>query len=185
MRLLDQQEANSSSSGSSASQEARDRRMRYYCKIMQHFESSDAKYLYRQCDEQDKSKRWEQLLEIFRSTGELTSKLWSQKVFISVLGAKELLKQPFKVSSKEFEAHASHKLEGGDTSLDGMSIQLVVEPAIVAWGNEQGESYDTRKVWSEGVVWLSHGATSSTKAALAEANMVLAPNVSASGGKAD
>ena len=103
--------------------------------------------------------------------GEFTCRLWAQKVFISVLGAKELLKQPFRANSEEYEAHATHKLELGDTTMDGKSIQLVVEPAIVAWGNERGESYHLRKVWSKAVVWLSSSPAEQPNIAIGEARV--------------
>lgn len=72
-----------------------------------------------------------------------------------------LLKEPFHIGSDECEAHAAHKLEEDDKSKDGMLIQMVVEPAILAYGNEQGESYEVSKVWGKAVVWLSSGGDSS------------------------
>lgn len=96
-----------------------------------------------------------QLLEIFRSTGELFSRLWSQRAYICVVGLEEFSNHPFKLGSDVLEAHAMHKLERGDTSMDGRQIQAVVEPAIFAWGNERGESYDAYKVWAKAVVCVS------------------------------
>lgn len=96
-----------------------------------------------------------QLLEIFRSTGELFSRLWSQRAYICVVGLEEFSNHPFELESGVLEAHAMHKLERGDTSMDGRQIQVVVEPAIFAWGNERGESYDAYKVWATAVVCMS------------------------------
>ena len=118
------------------------------------FESSQAQFLYRPSDEAGLLERRTQLLNVFRSIGELTSRLWTQKVYVSTLGLNDLSKGPFHVDSTLVEAHKSHKLEEKDSSLDGVPIEMVVEPAIVAWGNERGESYDTYKVWAKAVVWM-------------------------------
>ena len=59
------------------------------------------------------------------------------------------------------EPHAAHKLEENDNSKDGMPIQMVVEPGILAYGNEQGESYEVSKVWGKAVVWLSSSGNGS------------------------
>ena len=71
--------------------------------------------------------------------------MWSQKNNICVQGLKELYKQPFKIDSDLFEAHPLHKLDEDDTSMDGKPSQMVVEPAILAWGNGNGESYDASR----------------------------------------
>lgn len=43
-----------------------------------------------------------------------------------------------------------------DNSLfDGLRVRILVQPAIVAYGNELGEGYTSRtRVWSPGIVWL-------------------------------
>ena len=143
--------------------EAPQRRENYYRKLVTDFESSNARVLYRDCEEQESAKRQAQLLELFRSIGELTSKLWSQKVVISVVGSKDLLKTPFENGNKVLDAHAIHRLEEGDKRMDGMPIQVVVEPAILAFGNERGESYEEYKVWGKAVVWMSSGAAKVTQ----------------------
>ena len=149
--LFDPQEQDSAHHSTTA-QEAQMRRDKYYRMLITKFESSKAKFLYRECDEAGLLKRRMQLSNIFRSIGELTSRLWAQKVYISILGLKDLSQTPFTVKSNVFEAHATHKLEEDDTSLDGSPIERVVEPAIVAWENERGESYDVYKVWAKAVV---------------------------------
>lgn len=127
-----------------------------YCRgLITKFETSQAKALYRECSEDEVLDRRTQLSEIFRECADVFSALWAQKVALSSLDRDKLLKQPFDVHSREFEAHASHKLDEGETELDGKPIQLIVEPAIIAWGNEYGEGYDQYKVWTKAVVWVS------------------------------
>ena len=141
--------------------EAQDRRDVYYRILVEEFIfTSPARILFRPCNQDEVVVRKEQLLEVFRFTGETIRKLWYQKVYMATLGPTNLLNKRFEISSAEMEPHATHRLEAGDTSLDGMPIQLVVEPGIIAWGNERGESYNRGKVWLKAVVWLSSAASS-------------------------
>lgn len=100
-------------------------------------------------------------MDLFCSAGDLFSRLWSQKAYIRTIGSRFLLKEPFRIGLDYCEAHAAHKLEEDDESKDGMPIQMVVEPGIFAFGNEQGESYEVYKVWGKAVVWLSSGGDES------------------------
>lgn len=136
-------------------EDAKRRKELYYRQLIDDFEKSRARALYRGCNQDEALERRTQLLQIFRDAGDLFSALWAQKVEIGTLGGKELLKTPFDVQSRKVEAHASHMLEEGDKDLDGKPIQLVVEPAIVAWGNEYGEGYNQYKIWTKAVVWMS------------------------------
>ena len=149
----------------STEREAFDRREQYYKTLVQDFISSNAQALFRSCSEDDVQRRYTQLLETFRATGEVTCKLWTQKVWITTTGRKELLHKRFFTKSTDAEAHAAHasKLDAEGTSFDGMPIQLVVEPGIVAWGNERGNHYDEKKVWLKAVVWISSGTLEADK----------------------
>ena len=121
-----------------------------------------AKILFRPCSQDEVTIRKEQLLDVFRFTGETIRKLWYQKVYITTLGPEDLLHERYDINNAKMEPHATHRLEAGDTSMDGMPIQLVVEPGIIAWGNERGESYNRGKIWLKAVVWLSSGAHASS-----------------------
>lgn len=143
------------------SQQVLDPRYKYYKKLSYAFDDSDANLLYRECSEEEEAARFDDLVDLFCSADDFFSKLWSQKVYIKTLDARVLLKEPFSIDSDDCEAHAAHKLEEDDKSKDGMLIQMVVEPGILAYGNEQGESYEVSKVWSKAVVWLSSGGSSS------------------------
>ena len=61
----------------------------------------------------------------------------------------------FYVTDKFLEAHAAHKLEEDSTALDGKHVEVVVQPAVIAYGNEDGKAYDKHKIWAKAVVWLS------------------------------
>ena len=138
-------------------QEVKNRREKYYSELVNDFEQSPARLLYRDCSGHACSNRRKQLLDIFCPTGEYFSRLWAQKAYIDVLDLTDLKKIPYQNDSDLLEAHAVHNLENGDERMDGMPVQMVVEPAIIAWGNEQGENYDARKIWAKAVVWMSSG----------------------------
>ena len=152
---LDPPEYQLRSTNTRRKEDAKKAKQMYYRELITQFESSRARALYREFSEQDELDRRTQLSEIFRECGDVFSALWAQKVAVSSLARERLLKRPFDVRSREFEAHAFHKLEEGETDLDGKPIQLIVEPAIVAWGNEYGRGYDRYKVWTKAVVWVS------------------------------
>lgn len=144
-----------------ASQQALNRRFEYYEKLADAFECSDARLLYLKCSDEDKAARFKHLMDLFCLAGEFFSRLWSQKVYISTPGSSTLLKKPFDIGMEYCEPHAAHKLEENDNSKDGMPIQMIVEPGIFAYGNQQDESYDVAKVWGKAVVWLSSGGDGS------------------------
>lgn len=144
-----------------ASQQALEQRNEYYTELAYAFERLDARLLYRECDEEEETARLNHLVDLFCSAGDLFSRLWSQKVYIGTLDSPVLLRKPFDIGQDYYEAHATHKLEVSDKSKDGMPIQIVVEPGILAYGNELGESYEEFKMWGKAVVWLSSGGDGS------------------------
>lgn len=101
------------------------------------------------------ARREEQLLAIIRSAGELSSSLWKQKVYIEPRST-SYRGMPFRASSKEMTAHPAQRLEEDDNRMDGCPIQMVVQPAIFAFGNEEGKHYHLSKVWAKAVVWLGN-----------------------------
>ena len=128
------------------------RKEQYYRHIATIFESSDVRVLYRPCDV---AQRHEELLDVMRNIGDLSSSLWKQRVFTVPWGMEKFRKMQFSVDSRMMTAHPTHGLGDGDARLDGRTVQMVVQPAILAYGNEEGENFDESKVWAKAVVWLS------------------------------
>ena len=128
------------------------RKEQYYRHITTVFEASDARVLYRPCDV---ARRHEELLEVMRALGDLFSSLFKQRAFTACWGKEKLQKMQFSADSRTMAAHPSHGLEDGDARLNGRTVQMVVQPAILAYGNEEGRNYGESKVWSKAVVWLS------------------------------
>ena len=89
-----------------------------------------------------------ELYEIMSYAGDLFSPLWKRKIYIEYSG------MPFYTGSQELEAHPTEHLIEGDTSKDGYPVRLVVQPAILAYGDEEGNHYDQVRIWAKAVVWL-------------------------------
>lgn len=116
------------------------------------FDSSSARVLYRPSDG---SQRQKELYNIIRTAGELFASLWKQKVFIASWGLEKFQFKKFSSASNEMMAHPAHNLEDGDDRLDGCRVRMVVHPAIVAYGNEEGHNYHEYKVWAKASVWVA------------------------------
>jgi hypothetical protein len=127
-----------------------ERKARYYQQLTQFFDSGKARVLYRSCDANQRRK---ELYEIIHALGELFNSLWKQKVHIVCRGLDHFQRTSFTASSDLMTAHAAYRLDEADTKLDGLPVQMVVQPAILAYGNEEGKNYDQYKVWAKAVVW--------------------------------
>lgn len=129
----------------------------YYNRYATGFESSSAKVLFRP---DDGTQRVQELLEIIRTAGKISASLWKQKIFFECWGMEKFRDIPFSAASEVMRAHSTHGLEDNDTRFNGRQIYMVVQPAIVAFGNEEGKNYHEYKVWAKAVVWVlkGHGA---------------------------
>lgn len=127
---------------------------RYYIDHAERFDSGPARVLFRHSDTR---KRVEELSEIIRIACELSASLWKQKIFMKCWSLEELQNIPFFVASREMKAHHAYGLEDQDTKLDGGQVQMVVQPALLAFGNEEGKNYTEYKVWAKAVVLISKG----------------------------
>jgi hypothetical protein len=131
----------------------------YYHQLALSFEHSSAKALFRDDSSVSPYQRLEELYGLLRDAGELFLSLWTQKVWITTRGIEELKGTDFRICSKYMEPHVCHGLlDGDDTSLDGRPVSAVIQPAIVAYGNEHGRNYDQHKVWAKAVVLLGPAA---------------------------
>lgn len=102
--------------------------------------------------------RGNQLKNIFRQSSELSCMLAKQNVRLQTLFLRDLCREAaYSTESSLLIPHPSMHLEENDTTLNGMLIDLVVHPAIIAWGDEHGENYDQYKVWQSAVVYITRG----------------------------
>lgn len=130
--------------------ESTERKERYYQDMARIFDSGNIRVFYRASDDHQRRK---ELYEIIRALDELFSSLWKQKAYIVCRGLDRFQDEPFMATSDLMTAHPAYRLDEGDRKLDGLPVRMVVQPAILAYGNEEGKNYDHYKVWAKAVVW--------------------------------
>jgi hypothetical protein len=119
------------------------------------FYDGPARHLLKATDEGVLNQGFQDLEGISQYAGEISHRVWSQQAILEVLGLPKLKNLPFSVHSEHMQAHALHLLEDDDDdSCDGKPVNLVVHPAVLAYGGGSGEDYGTHRVWMKAVVWL-------------------------------
>lgn len=94
-----------------------------------------------------------ELRKLYHRAGKLALSLWAQRSSIKCYGLPQL--QTFSSSSPMMSAHRLHQLDEDDESLDGRRVLACMQPAVLAFGNESGENYDTDKIWASAVVLVA------------------------------
>lgn len=61
----------------------------------------------------------------------------------------------FNVDLPTMIAHRLQKLDDDDHQLDGHEILAVIQPALVVFGDENGENYEHHKIWSKAIVLVA------------------------------
>jgi hypothetical protein len=115
----------------------------------------DASLLVQKVQERDELTRYDELVEVIQASGEVSILLWAQKAQTKWIKSDTGGKFIFDNASQSVKAHSCMYLENGDRGYDGRRIQLVIEPAIYAFGNEYGKNYDQGKLRLPAIVWLS------------------------------
>ncbi|EGC46820.1 conserved hypothetical protein [Histoplasma capsulatum var. duboisii H88] len=96
------------------------------------------------------------LQELYHGAAELALSLWAQRTYMKPCSQQNL--PEFHLSNPQLSAHRLHHLDEDDTRLDGKPIILFVQPAVLAYGNEDAENYDCSKVWARATVIIDAGS---------------------------
>ncbi|KAH8689554.1 hypothetical protein BGW36DRAFT_308588 [Talaromyces proteolyticus] len=117
------------------------------------FLTSPASLLLRQASKPGSGDKCTQdVQKLYHEVAEFALLLWTQRTFIKLYSQHELPK--FYISNPKTEAHSLHHLDEDDTRLDGKDVLLFVQPAVVAFGNEDAENYDRSKIWAPATVMV-------------------------------
>jgi hypothetical protein len=92
------------------------------------------------------------LEDIFYYAAQLALSLWTQKSSLKYLTLQDLSR--FSNGNEYVSAHALHRLDEEDTKLDGKRVLAVIQPALLAFGNDEAEHYDQHKVWAKAIVLI-------------------------------
>ena len=133
-------------------QESAQRKASYYSYLTKKFNDVYSN-LYRPLAPADAQRRHADLQAIISSTGDAFTMLARQRVRISA-SARRHEGSPFQSSSNEIELHPSLWSEEDELKADGKPVHMVVQPAILAFGDEEGKHYNQSKIWVKGVVWV-------------------------------
>lgn len=96
------------------------------------------------------------LADIYSYAGHLSLSVWTQRSFLECPKLQQTSR--FFNGNEVMNAHAFHRLDDEeDTRLDGQPIIAMVQPAVLAFGNDNAEHYEQHKVWAEAIVLIDEG----------------------------
>ncbi|EDN07788.1 predicted protein [Histoplasma mississippiense (nom. inval.)] len=101
------------------------------------------------------AKRLRDLTDIMASAGNLVMKLRQQNYDVKSLfyDSQYMHSLSFSRESHITEPHPALRLKQDDTSLDGLEIDFVIQPAILACWFDEHTNEKREKVWAKAVVW--------------------------------
>lgn len=134
--------------------------------LAEKFLDSGAKHLL-DCPSKDVEKNHRKLLKLeFEKALEYSLQLWSQRSILKCMDLEafqSLGKTTYDPPFRFMEPHQSQELDSS-SAFRGSPITMVIQPAIVAWGTEEGERYDeATRVWLKSRVWLGNKGESAIK----------------------
>jgi hypothetical protein len=120
-------------------------------RLTREFVAGPVQWLLRRArDDIELEKRDSDLQKLYHSAGELSLSLWTQR---TELKCQCLPDMPiFRENDIRLRAHRLHQLDEGDRRLDGRNILIVLQPAILAYGDENAENYEEAKLWARATV---------------------------------
>jgi hypothetical protein len=124
---------------------------------VKNFLRSPAQVFLRQGADSDLTQRNMKLRNLYYRAGEFALLLWTQRAHIRCYGQQDL--QVFNVDSPMMSAHRLHHLDDDDHRLDGQVILASIQPAVMAYGNENAECYDVSKVWLPAIVLVGNSTS--------------------------
>lgn len=154
LQLLNQIKASEvSSSSSNLKEQLEEAQKGFLQSLVVTFLEGPIRPLLRQVSSSDRQQRNE-LFKVLKNASNLGFDLWKQRTSLEIKGIEYFKDKTFRCDSLEMEAHRVHNLDDNDHHRDGERIMMVSNPAYFAFGNEDGEGYDRKKVWAKAVVWL-------------------------------
>ncbi|KAJ8069447.1 hypothetical protein OCU04_003101 [Sclerotinia nivalis] len=92
------------------------------------------------------------LQKLYQEAANLSYRLWACRAVLKISTLNEL-NPLFDTDDRTMTLHSMVK-EDVENKLTGRPITLVVNPAIVAYGTEDGEDYESPRIWAPAEVWL-------------------------------
>ncbi|EGD88097.2 hypothetical protein H112_04579 [Trichophyton rubrum D6] len=95
------------------------------------------------------------LYHIFAHAMQLSLSLWCRRTQMTCNSMFTGNTRVYHHTDSSMIVHRIHRLDEGENKLDGKEILVIIQPAVVAFGNDDGENYDKRKVWSPAIVLVN------------------------------
>ncbi|EFE32266.1 uncharacterized protein ARB_00788 [Trichophyton benhamiae CBS 112371] len=95
------------------------------------------------------------LYHIFAHAMQLSLSLWCHRAHMTCNSVFAGNTRAYHHTDRSMIAHRLHQLDEGEKKLDGKEILVIIQPAVVAFGNEDGENYDKGKIWSPAIVLVN------------------------------
>jgi len=103
----------------------------------------------------ERAARSEELLQMIRATGDISALLWTQNAQLRASKCDIEGEFVFNSDSTSIKAHPCMCLDKNNRQYDGRRVQLIIEPALLAAGDEDGKNYDQLKIRMPAIGWLS------------------------------
>ena len=131
-------------------------RTQYATSLVHKFVNGPARFL---LDPANLDSREGRLEEEMSLAMQLSARLWSQRSRVGCLDLQTFRDATFCASGNYLEAHQSQERDIDPPNFyDGLPVEMVVQPAIVAFGTEDGQGYSAiSRVWLKGRVWIGGG----------------------------
>jgi hypothetical protein len=139
--------------------------------------------LLKRIGEADLEKRKHELLELVTDTLRLSSALAVQYPKVAVFFGHRMLTHRFALGHDWYRPHRAMKLRETEDHADGLGpkeigvqgklLDLVIEPLLLRYGDQDGKHYDKKKVLHPAVVWVVPDADLDTTDETPESTVVL------------
>ncbi|OAQ71363.1 hypothetical protein VFPPC_13509 [Pochonia chlamydosporia 170] len=123
-------------------------------RLTENFLGGPARYLLQHLTEQEGHECFEWLVDQIDRALTKSTHLWTHRSYMKCVGLEGGGLDFLDITSEVAKPHPMHH-PGDPTSYDGLPITMLVQPAVVVFGTEEGEAYQTmRRVWMPARVLL-------------------------------
>lgn len=123
-------------------------------RLTENFLGGPARYLLQHLTEQEGHECFEWLVDQIDRALTKSTHLWTHRSYMKCVGLEGGSLDFLDIRSEVAKPHLMQH-PGDPTSYDGLPITMLVQPAVVVFGTEEGEAYQTmRRVWMPARVLL-------------------------------
>lgn len=99
------------------------------------------------------------LNKIYKEAAKVSYMLWTRRTNMRCITLQDLNNPAFDAESPYFNPDNLVRYEDHEDQLKGQPISVMVHPLLLVYGTDEAETYDNKRVWAKGVVWLDSKKT--------------------------